>query len=209
MSDDDVILIVEDDYDYSSSSLYSTGFYCRICHEEEYESCRRLESPCGCSGTVKFAHRECIQRWCDEKGNTVCEICLQKYEPNYLVLAPPKKCQSDDSAINIRGSVDVHTGDQDLDNLELDFRDDSECSSTADRSASFCKSVALIFTFLLLLRHLSDMLTGKEDDYPFSLLTLIILRAGGIVVPMYILTWTITAICSKIRRYNQVTGEDE
>ena len=25
----------------------------------------------------QFAHRDCIQRWCNEKGNTTCEICLQ------------------------------------------------------------------------------------------------------------------------------------
>lgn len=48
---------------------------CRICHEEEAESF--FEVPCACSGTVKFAHRDCIQRWCNEKGNTTCEICLQ------------------------------------------------------------------------------------------------------------------------------------
>lgn len=27
--------------------------------------------------SIQFAHRDCIQRWCDEKGDTVCEICLQ------------------------------------------------------------------------------------------------------------------------------------
>lgn len=80
--------------------LRSSKIYiCRICHEEEFESCKALESPCACSGTVKvcnlivnhnlmiensdfdnylqFAHRDCVQRWCDEKGNTSCEICLQ------------------------------------------------------------------------------------------------------------------------------------
>ncbi|KAJ7008190.1 hypothetical protein NC653_007019 [Populus alba x Populus x berolinensis] len=65
--------------------------HCRICHEAEFESCKSLEAPCACSGTVKFAHRECIQRWCNEKGNTNCEICLQNYEPGYT--APSKKCE--------------------------------------------------------------------------------------------------------------------
>lgn len=27
--------------------------------------------------TFQFAHRDCIQRWCEEKGNTTCEICLK------------------------------------------------------------------------------------------------------------------------------------
>ena len=26
---------------------------------------------------LQFAHRRCIQRWCNEKGNTICEICKQ------------------------------------------------------------------------------------------------------------------------------------
>uniref|UniRef100_A0A7N0TTD8 RING-CH-type domain-containing protein n=1 Tax=Kalanchoe fedtschenkoi TaxID=63787 RepID=A0A7N0TTD8_KALFE len=138
----DVILIVEDEVEYAWSG--GGGICCRICHEAEYESCRRLESPCGCSGTVKFAHRECIQRWCYEKGNTVCEICLQKYEPDYVV-PPPIKCQPVDEAVTaIRERLDGPTEDQDLNNPELDFRDDPECSSSADRSASFCKSAALL-----------------------------------------------------------------
>lgn len=30
-----------------------------------------------CVFVGQFAHRDCIQRWCNEKGNTTCEICLQ------------------------------------------------------------------------------------------------------------------------------------
>lgn len=41
----------------------------------------------------------------------------------------------------------MHSVDQDLDNLSLDFRDDFECSSVVDRSAYFCKSVALVVRF--------------------------------------------------------------
>ncbi|PNX55963.1 E3 ubiquitin-protein ligase march6, partial [Trifolium pratense] len=57
----------------------------RICHEEEFESFKSLEAPCACSGTVKFAHRDCIQTWCNEKGNTTCEICLQVMKLEFLV----------------------------------------------------------------------------------------------------------------------------
>jgi len=24
---------------------------------------------------VQYAHRACVQRWCNEKGDTTCEIC--------------------------------------------------------------------------------------------------------------------------------------
>ncbi|KAJ0786155.1 putative E3 ubiquitin-protein ligase MARCH [Helianthus annuus] len=46
---------------------------CRICQEED--TIKNLEVPCACSGSLKFAHRKCVQRWCDEKGDTICEIC--------------------------------------------------------------------------------------------------------------------------------------
>ncbi|KAG4390987.1 hypothetical protein GLYMA_05G091701v4 [Glycine max] len=26
---------------------------------------------------MQFAHRKCIQRWCNKKRNTICEICNQ------------------------------------------------------------------------------------------------------------------------------------
>ena len=33
----------------------------------------------GCSHldfyVVQYAHRACVQRWCNEKGDTTCEIC--------------------------------------------------------------------------------------------------------------------------------------
>lgn len=27
--------------------------------------------------TLQYAHRRCVQRWCNEKGDTICEICHQ------------------------------------------------------------------------------------------------------------------------------------
>ncbi|KAI8030032.1 Protein NRT1/ PTR FAMILY 5.10 [Camellia lanceoleosa] len=36
----------------------------------------------------EFAHRKCIQRWCNKKGDITCEIWSQVYSPNYIL--PPK-----------------------------------------------------------------------------------------------------------------------
>ncbi|KAK9684994.1 hypothetical protein RND81_10G248200 [Saponaria officinalis] len=127
----------------------SYAFNCRICHEAEYESCRKLESPCACTGTVKFAHRECIQRWCDEKGNIICEICLQKYEPGYTAIPKqPKKLVVLDEVVSIRGSLEVRRRDEEVENEEIIAL--TECSSAADRSASYCKVVALLVSAFLL-----------------------------------------------------------
>lgn len=51
----DVILYVDGDHDLILSSYSSAAItaLCRICHEGEFESCKSLEAPCACSGTVK------------------------------------------------------------------------------------------------------------------------------------------------------------
>lgn len=50
----------------------------RICLEEDALS--NLETPCGCTGTQRHAHKECIQKWVNEKHHTTCEICDQPYK---------------------------------------------------------------------------------------------------------------------------------
>ncbi|GAV87390.1 DUF3675 domain-containing protein/RINGv domain-containing protein [Cephalotus follicularis] len=206
----DVVLFVDD------LRLNSATAHCRICHEEEFESCKSLEAPCACSGTVKFAHRDCIQRWCNEKGNTTCEICLQEYGPGYT--APSKKLKSQliEAAVTI-GSNSLQIPreyEQQTQRLvaisegvivETDY---PECMSTVDRSASCCRSLALAFTVLLLIKHFFAVLTRGTEDYPFTLLTILILKATGIILPMYIMIRTITAIQKRIRRQHHDAGDD-
>ncbi|TKY61723.1 E3 ubiquitin ligase SUD1 [Spatholobus suberectus] len=183
----EVVLLVDD------LKLLSGIPRCRICHEEEFESSESLEAPCACSGTVKFAHRDCIQRWCNEKGNTTCEICLQQYEPGYT--APPKKSKINDEAMSIREEQEPSDARIEImvEGVAIES-DNSECSSAADRSASCCRSLAIAFTLVLLVRHLFAVLTNGTEVYPFTLLTVIILKASGIIIPMYIIIKIIGAI---------------
>ncbi|XAR61403.1 Ubiquitin--protein ligase [Bertholletia excelsa] len=180
---------------------------CRICHEGEFESCKSLEAPCACSGTVKFAHRDCIQRWCDEKGNTTCEICLQKFEPGYT--APLKVSQRVDATVDVRGSLEVpiretEEEEEEEEMLETEY---SECTAATDRGVNCCRAVALVFTVLLLVRHILAVLAGgAEVYYPFSLTTILLIKASGIVLPMYIILRIITAVQSTIiKRQDQVS----
>ncbi|KAG6500631.1 hypothetical protein ZIOFF_040479 [Zingiber officinale] len=48
---------------------------CRICQEEGL--LKDFEIPCACSGSLKYAHRTCVQHWCNEKGDITCEICKE------------------------------------------------------------------------------------------------------------------------------------
>ncbi|TYI55182.1 hypothetical protein E1A91_D11G123800v1 [Gossypium mustelinum] len=202
----DIILFVDNSSSNPSISL------CRICHEEELESFKSLEVPCACSGTVKFAHRDCIQRWCNEKGNTTCEVCLQEYEPGYTVTVPSKKAQLIEDAVTIRDSLQIPRTEVEAEEQRLvalaEENELSECTSAADRGASCCQSLALIFTVVLLVKHLFAVLNGETDHYPFALLTILFFRATGIILPMYILIRVITAIRNSIRRQLHVTDED-
>ncbi|KAI3773195.1 hypothetical protein L6452_04399 [Arctium lappa] len=190
-------VVDDEDFLYSASEIIC----CRICHEAEFESSKSLETPCSCSGTVKFAHRDCVQRWCDEKGNTDCEICLQKFEPGYSV-TPLKKAPQHmyDTHLTLRESLEVPRTDENLETVNVAIglgiggeeeslieREYAECSSAADTAASMCRTLALIFTILLLARHLIGVLMGETGDYPFTLLTVLVIKASGILLPMYII----------------------
>ncbi|XP_030488502.2 uncharacterized protein LOC115705299 [Cannabis sativa] len=197
----EVLLFMED---LKSSYVIS---HCRICHEEEFENSSTLEAPCACSGTVKFAHRDCIQRWCNEKGNTTCEICLHNYKPGYT--APPKISPLIEAAVTIRDSLQIPRREEERGRRggsSVGVRaenDHSQCTSAADRSASCCRRLALLFTMILLVRHLFAILNGGLEEYPFTLVTIIILRTSGIVLPMFVLVRTITAVQNSIKRHYQ------
>ena len=91
---------------------------CRICLEEDV-ACN-LEQPCSCSGTQRFAHHDCIQRWVNEKGNTRCEICDCEYVGEFTVpeavplaadthmpmFAPLYLVNGENHAIGTRGNLD-------------------------------------------------------------------------------------------------------
>ncbi|XP_038903313.1 uncharacterized protein LOC120089938 isoform X2 [Benincasa hispida] len=159
---------------------------------------------------VQFAHRDCIQRWCSEKGSTVCEICLQNYEPGYT--APSKKPQHADPGVTIRNSVEIprsedeETAEPPDDGGALD----TACSTTADRGASCCKSVALTFTLVLLVRHFYDVVAVGTAEYPFTVATVLFLRASGIIFPMYVIIRMITTIQNSVyrNRYQYQNHED-
>ncbi|CAA0824895.1 RING/FYVE/PHD zinc finger superfamily protein [Striga hermonthica] len=190
---------------------YETSSICRICHEEEeFESCKSLETPCACSGSLKFAHRDCVQRWCYEKGDTICEICLQKFEPGYK--SPPKKTHQIETTVTIRESLEVPRNEEEEENRGqiLETEDyESECASEADKSAACCRSVALILTALLLARHLFAVVIGGEETYPLSLLTVIIVKASGIILPMYILIRISALLHNSIRHHHHQNSDSE
>ena len=61
-------------------------YECRICQLEDLKS--NLDSPCLCRGSLQYVHHKCLQTWCLEKGDTICEICKSPLKGNYQ--CPPR-----------------------------------------------------------------------------------------------------------------------
>ncbi|KAM0979799.1 hypothetical protein ACFX13_015875 [Malus domestica] len=180
---------------------------CRICQEED--SVKNLEVPCSCSGSLKFAHRKCVQRWCNEKGDIICEICHQSYQPDYT--APPPPPQSEDTTIDISDGWTISGTPLDLRDprllamaaaerhfLEAEY---DEYSDTNASGAAFCRSVALILMALLLLRHALTLPNGDgDDDDASTFFSLFMLRAAGFLLPCYIMAWAISILQRRRQR---------
>ncbi|KAL7223013.1 hypothetical protein ACSBR1_024655 [Camellia fascicularis] len=180
---------------------------CRICQEED--SIQNLETPCACSGSLKFAHRKCVQRWCNEKGDITCEICHQPYQPGYT--APPPSPGSDDTTIDINGAWTISGSPLDLRDprilamaaaerhlLDADY---DEYADTNANGAAFCRSAALILMALLLLRHALTIGNGEDDnDDASTFFSLFLLRVAGFLLPCYIMAWAISILQRRRQR---------
>lgn len=46
------VVIYVDEFELNDPEIST----CRICHEAEFESCKSLEAPCACSGTMKVKY---------------------------------------------------------------------------------------------------------------------------------------------------------
>jgi hypothetical protein len=148
---------------------------CRICQEEGDES--YMETPCCCKGSLKYAHHACIQRWCNEKGDTVCEICLQQFTPNYT--APLKLFRHGRNLISFRRSGERS------DNIDTD-RSQEHFAQTSDQAAGtssfdsqnsspkgvfYCRVVAISLMALLVLRDAISLILGDPEVYSIALFT--------------------------------------
>ncbi|KAJ8461518.1 hypothetical protein OPV22_034444 [Ensete ventricosum] len=179
---------------------------CRICQEEDH--IKNLEAPCACSGSLKYAHRACVQHWCNEKGDTTCEICHEQYKPGYT--APPRVHPAD-AAIDINGGWIITGSPLDLHDPHIlavaaaqrHLVEDDEYDEYARNAsgAAFCRSAALILIILLLLRHsLTITDVDEDDDDASTYYSLFLLRVAGFLIPCYIMAWAISILQRRRQR---------
>ncbi|XP_023001348.1 uncharacterized protein LOC111495506 [Cucurbita maxima] len=195
-----------DEHDVSEEDPLIQSVECRICQEED--SIKNLEIPCACSGSLKYAHRKCVQRWCNEKGDINCEICHQNYQPGYTLPVPPPR--SEDATIDMSEGWPVSETALDLHDprllamaaAERHFLE-AEYDEYADASANgtaFCRSAALILLALLLLRHALYLTNGDGEDDAYTFFSLLLLRAVGFLLPCYIMAWAISILQRRRQR---------
>ncbi|KAH9675594.1 ring-ch-type domain-containing protein [Citrus sinensis] len=204
--------------DKSIGSSPSKLVECRICHEEDEDS--NMEIPCSCCGSLKYAHRKCVQRWCNEKGDTTCEICREQYNPGYTAPPPLFRYGGNFRANWEISGRDLHhnpqlitmvTGEREF--LDSDF---DEYYTPSSRSLICCRIVAItvhlsltlfgvrsLFMVLLVLRHTLPIIISGAGEYSLTLFTLLILRTIGILLPIYVMVKAFTAI--QRRRHQQDT----
>ncbi|KAM7489602.1 hypothetical protein LguiB_027086 [Lonicera macranthoides] len=179
---------------------------CRICQEEDEEE--DMEAPCACNGTLKFAHRKCIQRWCNKKGDITCEICNQVYSPNYTL--PPARTNPDVMAIDIRQAWGPHIDLRDPHFLafaaaERQFlQSEYEEYAAANSGTVACfRSVVIILMLILLLRQ-ALMVTRDfgmvQEASSFLNLQISILQLAGFLLPCYAMARSWYLMQSRRRR---------
>ncbi|ONI31601.1 hypothetical protein PRUPE_1G321900 [Prunus persica] len=186
---------------------------CRICQDEDQDS--NMETPCSCCGSLKYAHRRCVQRWCNEKGDTVCEICHQQFKPGYT--APPPLFQFGRIPMNFRGNWEISQRDSpriiamvSTDRAFLNTNPDyDEYSASTARNVLCCRSLAFIFMVLLILRHTLPLIINGNKEYSFPLVMLLLLRTLGIVLPIYVIVRAVTAIQRRRGHQELSTSSDE
>ncbi|CAM8942184.1 unnamed protein product [Rhodiola kirilowii] len=184
---------------------------CRICQEED--RVKNLETPCACSGSLKFAHRQCVQRWCNEKRDITCEICHQQYQPGYTVPSPPS---FEDVLTGIRGwtvsGVPLNLNDPHLlATAEADrhaLHSDYEYTSSTAGGAALCRFAIFMFMALLLLRQTMSIADEDDDVSDASaFLALFLLRTVGFLLPCYIMAWAISVMHRRRERLEAAASQ--
>ncbi|KAJ1382902.1 Zinc finger, RING-CH-type [Sesbania bispinosa] len=180
---------------------------CRICHDDDEDS--NMETPCSCCGSLKYAHRKCIQRWCNEKGDTTCEICHQQFKPGYT--APPPLFQFGRIPMSFRGNWEISRRDLNSTHLVSMVPTDQNLTNSnydqysASTSGSFicCRSVAIIFMVLLILRHALPLVISGNKEVSFPLFMLLLFRIAGIVLPIYFVVRAVMLIQRHRRQHRE------
>ncbi|CAI6012052.1 unnamed protein product [Closterium sp. NIES-65] len=173
--------------------------------------------------SLQYAHHDCIQRWCNEKGNTQCEICHHPFKEGYTAPPPPASppitpglvaLQFRDGAGQLSHIVtfrDAVTGEELRFGLE-DFASAPAAPEIPEPATVSClKSLIIIVLLLIFARHFFALVleaSGDDDDVDedSAEFTIFLMQLLGILLPCFILARALAAIHD---RYRQEFAEAE
>lgn len=72
-------------------SVNDESRYCWVCFAtDEDDELAAWVQPCKCSGTTKWVHQSCLQRWVDEKqkGNAFKRVNCPQCQTEYIIVFP-------------------------------------------------------------------------------------------------------------------------
>ncbi|KAL5018899.1 hypothetical protein ScPMuIL_004621 [Solemya velum] len=155
---------------------------CRICQCEVCEIWLEspLIAPCLCSGSMKFVHQACLQKWIRSSEKISCELC--KYE--YIMTSKTKPFKQwerlDMTSIERRKVV---------------------CSVTFHIIAITC----VVWSLYVLIDRTTEEVAAGALDWPFwtKLIVVAIGFTGGLVF-MYVQCKMYIRLCRKWKTYNRV-----
>ncbi|XP_064610246.1 E3 ubiquitin-protein ligase MARCHF8-like isoform X2 [Liolophura sinensis] len=152
---------------------------CRICHCES-EPDAPLMSPCLCSGSMKYVHQTCLQKWIKSSENKACELC--KYD---FVMSTKVK--------PFREWEKLH--------MTPVERRKIVCSVTFHIIAITC----VIWSLYVLIDRTTQEVRDGMLEWPFwtKLIVVVIGFSGGIVF-MYVQCKMYIHLCKRWRAYNEV-----
>lgn len=138
---------------------------CRICLEED--SLENMDQPCSCSGTMKHTHHECLQRWIQEKGDKICEICKRPFSGEYEEPTTPGLRPEH---ITVWGQdflvmTDPETGAIRAQRLQgFNEEDDGNEDDRLHTGTAWCFTAVLLVLCLLLVKHLVTLFTLSSSS---------------------------------------------
>ena len=85
MNNNEIIELSNNSLLQNDSILTRQTFQCRICLEDE-DDLDTLISPCRCSGTSKYVHKTCLQRWRYQDINSTAFYKCMECNEEYIIL---------------------------------------------------------------------------------------------------------------------------
>ncbi|KAM1015348.1 hypothetical protein ACFX2I_045126 [Malus domestica] len=177
---------------------------CRICQEEDY--LHKLEAPCRCNGTLKFAHRDCVQKWINERLSMTCEICNQPYEAGYTMVIPPP--QPSPQTENV--TIPIRDGTYFMVNTQAGLQAAQRTAQTeaaaeflrrqhamqahggiAFNANALCRIAAIICLTFLVMKDMYYFYESGQDSHLLTIFWVLL----GLLIPSYLIAWCASAYC--------------